>query len=472
MHTIVRLGRSETATAMRARQIGLALSCAAVFVCALFAGAPAGAVPPHPTEDGYGRQWRQLYETTGLTWAQVAEICPRDGETPCEGSIGARVLTGWVWATADQVVEFMGNYATDLLVSDPPYVSGSAYFLQAAEFLADTRWTFNVSGYGFYSEYTAGWTSSIDEADLPIAGRVGYGWWPPGGSLGVSASADGPDPYRGVFLWRPSTDDLTPPVIAPIVVGTLGGNGFYVSDVSLTWDVQDPESDILSLAGCDPVTVDFDTPGTAFTCAAPSGGGTSSLSFVVKRDTTPPTVTCPSPAPVFQLYQVGALVTASVSDETSGRATAPAQALANTGTPGSFAAAVSGADRAGHRTTAMCPYHVTIPTCGGLAPTIVGNGANNVINGTSGRDVIAGLGGADTIYGKGGDDVICGGDGPDTIDGGDGHDWIDGEGSNDDLSGGKGNDTLGGGAGSDSLRGGNGTDTCTSGEVRMSSCER
>jgi Ca2+-binding RTX toxin-like protein len=43
--------------------------------------------------------------------------------------------------------------------------------------------------------------------------------------------------------------------------------------------------------------------------------------------------------------------------------------------------------------------------------------------------------GADTIDGKGGDDVICGGDG---------NDWIDG---------------------------GAGTDTCTSGEVRMSSCE-
>jgi Ca2+-binding RTX toxin-like protein len=186
---------------------------------------------------------------------------------------------------------------------------------------------------------------------------------------------------------------------------------------------------------------------------------------------TPPTVTCPSPAPQFEIYRVGAWVTASVSDATAGPAAAPAQGAANTSKAGSFTTPVTGSDGAGNRTTAVCSYRVVVPQCNGLTPTRVGTGANDVINGTSGRDVIVGLGGADKLNGLGGDDVICGGDGPDTVDGGDGNDWIDGGASADDLSGGNGDDFLEGGLHNDSLRGGNGRDTCRSGEVRMSSCE-
>jgi RTX calcium-binding nonapeptide repeat (4 copies) len=419
-----------------------------LLVVALAGATPVGAVLPDD-----GKLWRPPAETTGLTWSQVAQVCPRDGETRCSGSIGARVFTGWVWATADQVVALMGHYAPEILTADPPSVSGDAYFMPGATFTADLRPTFYVSGYGFYHEQTAGWVSSTDEAGLPVAGTVAWGWWPPGGGFDVSGVADAVGPLpRGVWLWRPATDDLTAPVITPSVVGTLGSNGWYVSDVSVSWNVQDPESEISSLLGCDPATVASDTS-TTLTCQATSAGGTSTVSAVVKRDTTAPTVTCPSPAPVFEIYRVGAWVTASVSDATSGPAAAPAQGAANTSTPGTFKTTVTGSDRAGNRMTTVCSYQVAIPTCGGLAPTIVGTALNNVINGTSGRDVIVGLGGADTINGNGGDDVICGGDGPDTIDGGDGNDWIDG------------------GASNDSIRGGSGTDTCISGETRMSSCE-
>ena len=79
------------------------------FVVVALAGSRyAWAAPPDPVDGGNGTEWRQLYETTGLSWNQVAAICPRDGETPCSGSIGTKVLTGWIWATDDQVVELMG----------------------------------------------------------------------------------------------------------------------------------------------------------------------------------------------------------------------------------------------------------------------------------------------------------------------------------------------------------------------------
>jgi Ca2+-binding RTX toxin-like protein len=193
----------------------------------------------------------------------------------------------------------------------------------------------------------------------------------------------------------------------------------------------------------------------AITCEATSEGGTGSGTAIVNRDTTPPTVTCPSPAPVFQLYQLGTWVTATVTDATSGRATPPAQGAARTTAPGTFTTPVTGSDRAGNRTTVLCSYSVVVPTCRGLTPTRVGTALNDVINGTAGRDVI----------------VICGGDGPDKVDGGAGNDVIDGEASPDDLNGGSGDDTIDGGLHLDSIRGDNGRDTCTSGEQRMSSCE-
>ena len=54
---------------------------------------------------------------------------------------------------------------------------------------------------------------------------------------------------------------------------------------------------------------------------------------------------------------------------------------------------------------------------------------------------------------------------------GKGADLVDGGAGNDSIFGSDGNDTLDGGAQNDSIRGDGGTDTCTSGEVRMSSCE-
>ncbi len=101
---------------------------------------------------------------------------------------------------------------------------------------------------------------------------------------------------------------------------------------------------------------------------------------------------------------------ASVTDATSGPTSPTASRTVTTSTPGTFVAAITGADRAGNVSAAACQYRVVIPQCNGYTPTLLGNDANNVINGTSGRDVIAGAGGADTIYRLGGDDVICGGD--------------------------------------------------------------
>ncbi len=488
--------------------VGLAVS--GVFALGLVGIVGIGAAPVRGET-----QWRELYETTGLTWAQISTVCPTDGVTPCAGSIGTVDLTGWVWATSAQVLELLDDYQPALDTANPPYMAGPDQFGAGAGFLNDMRWTAYFSLTYFYSEVTYGWTASKD-GDLPISGGASFAYPIIDGSIGIESGPDGADPNRGVFLWRigtpapppettttttatspapvpdptttttlaasvpsptttttsaPPEDDPTttttttaaapplpapvvdgtPPVITPQVVGTLGSNGWYVSNVAATWDVTDPESTVGSSDGCYQANFATDTAGTALQCTADSEGGSTSASVMIKRDATVPVVACPSVAPTFQLDQAGAIVTASVTDATSGPSAPTVGVGVNTSSPGSFHALFVGSDQAGNATSSQCPYTVVV-TCGGLTPTILGTPGNDTIRGTSGRDIIHGLGGNDTIDGNGGDDVICGGAG------------------NDDLDGDNGNDNIDGGPGRDTIRGGRGNDACTSGEVRMSSC--
>ena len=180
--------------------------------------------------------------------------------------------------------------------------------------------------------------------------------------------------------------------------------------MTVSWDVSDPDS--AATSACAPTTVTTDTAGTTLTCTAGLGRRNGDGSYVVRRDTVRPTVTCASPPQTFEIYQLGVFVTATVTDATSGPDRPTVQGLTSTQAAGTFTGTLTGVDRAGLRTTATCSYRVVVPTCRGLTPTIAGTAQNNTINGTAAADVIVGLAGADTINGRGGNDTICGGDGP------------------------------------------------------------
>ena len=85
-------------------------------------------------DDLRGKEWRHLNEATGLTWNQVAQLCPQDGISPCVGSINGRKLTGWVWATEPHVVELFGYYVPEILTSPAFSVAGTQYFALATQF--------------------------------------------------------------------------------------------------------------------------------------------------------------------------------------------------------------------------------------------------------------------------------------------------------------------------------------------------
>ncbi len=82
-----------------------------------------------------------------------------------------------------------------------------------------------------------------------------------------------------------------PPLITPIITGTLGNNGWYVSDVTVSWEIYS-ESTIHETDGCETVTIDYDTPGVTLTCFVASDGGEAQKSVTIKRDATPPEVSC------------------------------------------------------------------------------------------------------------------------------------------------------------------------------------
>jgi subtilisin-like proprotein convertase family protein len=78
-------------------------------------------------------------------------------------------------------------------------------------------------------------------------------------------------------------------------------------------------------------------------------------------DSTPPVLACASPAPSFTLNQAGALVTASVTDATSGPSAPIASAPADTTTTGAKTVTVNGSDVAGNSGSVLCPYTVINP---------------------------------------------------------------------------------------------------------------
>lgn len=119
--------------------------------------------------------------------------------------------------------------------------------------------------------------------------------------------------------FRPPSPDVTPPTIAPSVTGTLGDNGWYTSNVNVTWSVTDAESDITGTSGCEAVSITGDQQATTYTCSASSFGGSSSGSVTVKRDATNPVVVYSGNAGSYTVDQLVS-ITCSAGDATSGLA--------------------------------------------------------------------------------------------------------------------------------------------------------
>lgn len=153
----------------------------------------------------------------------------------------------------------------------------------------------------------------------------------------VAVSADG-----DAFAWedigsratllqveRLSSTDDTPPTIGYSLTPPApdGDNGWYVSDVSLSWHVLDAESTVTT-TGCTDTDVTTDQGAETFACSAASDGGSAGpVTVTLKRDATPPTIsatTSPSaPDGSGGWYVSSPSISYVCTDATSGVATCP-----------------------------------------------------------------------------------------------------------------------------------------------------
>ena len=185
-----------------------------------------------------------------------------------------------------------------------------------------------------------------------------------------------------IYITNPPPSDSTPPVITPIISGTLGDNGWYTSDVYLTWTVSDLESTITSTSGCSPSIINADTAGQTFTCSATSAGGTASQSVTIKRDATAPSISgSASPAPNGNGWNNSDVtVSFSCSDTMSGIASCESDRILNSEGAGQSATGIA-MDNAGNSasvTVSGINIDKTAPT---LSPSVSPNPV--VLNGSA-----------------------------------------------------------------------------------------
>jgi hypothetical protein len=171
---------------------------------------------------------------------------------------------------------------------------------------------------------------------------------------------------NGSFKVKITFVDPTPPVIQEQVSGTVGSNGWYRSDVTVTWTVTDPEST--------PTSCPADTigePGGSASCAASSAGGSSSKTVgPFKVDKTAPSITVPGNITAQATSASGAAVSfsATASDNLSGASVACTPASGSTFPLGTKPVACTATDGAGNSSSGN--FSVTIVDT--VKPVLIG----------------------------------------------------------------------------------------------------
>jgi hypothetical protein len=150
-------------------------------------------------------------------------------------------------------------------------------------------------------------------------------------------------------------------VITPNITGSLGDNGWYRSDVQLTWTVDEIPESIEWTSGCGTYHVTADTSGFSYSCGVQSAAGYTSRTVSIKRDATAPMITLSSPAN-GAIYSVGENVTSSFdcTDDwmQSCAGNVADGAPLDTGTAGTWTFTVNAADLAGNTSTLVRTYTV------------------------------------------------------------------------------------------------------------------
>ena len=217
-----------------------------------------------------------------------------------DGSAGIAWLVekpagGWTGALTENAKLTASDRAAGDVFGITVAVSGDAVVVGAPG--DDDGGSSSGSAYVF-NKPAGGWVGTpLEDAKLLASdgaenNQFGGGVAISGGTTVIGAAAHSHSVFLAgaAYVFEAGPSDDTPPSITADVDGTLGNNGWYTSDVTVTWTVTDDESDVTSTTGCEEQNILLDTAGLTFTCTAESAGGSASEEVTIKRDATAPTI--------------------------------------------------------------------------------------------------------------------------------------------------------------------------------------
>jgi sugar lactone lactonase YvrE len=230
--------------------------------------------------DGWYTQDVRLY------WQVIEEVSPIRSEAGCDdpllnydtAAVTFTCTATSAGGTATSSITLKRDTTPPTLTFGPPSPAPNA----SGWHTGDVSFSFTTA------DGTSGVASTSSPGPLVITGE--------GAGLTASVTVTDSAGNTATFTTPPVNIDRSTLTVTPVVAGTPGNQGWYRSDVQVSWALT---GNVLSSSGCATSTVDTDTAGVTFTCSATSPGGTVSNSVTIKRDATPPSLIfgTPSPAP-------------------------------------------------------------------------------------------------------------------------------------------------------------------------------
>jgi len=203
--------------------------------------------------------------------------------------------------------------------------------------------------------------------------------------------AAGDSSNYSVTVLAPTPSDTTPPDISYVLnpASPDGADGWYTSDVTLTWTVTENESpSSLVTTGCDDQNITADQTEATYSCSATSDGGSAGpVDVSIKRDATKPTNVAFTGGSITDggTYYFGSVPAGptgcTADDATSGVASCVVTGGGNTVGPHSYTA--TAADNAGNVEIAMLNYTVLSWDLRGFFQPVDMSGVWNAVKGGS-----------------------------------------------------------------------------------------
>ncbi len=169
-------------------------------------------------------------------------------------------------------------------VNTPPAGDGTPPVIAAPSITG----TLGSSGW-YTSDVTVEWTATDAESLVTLSGcSVSVTSDTPGNTFTCTATSAGGSSTASITIKR----DASAPTVTANLSGTAGNNGWFVSNVGVSFTVTANGPSLLGPStGCSSSTVTADGQ-FSYTCSAESGAGlSSSATAAVKRDASTPTVT-------------------------------------------------------------------------------------------------------------------------------------------------------------------------------------